>query len=179
MSGRARVAAALAATALTAVAVPAAFANDHDGEPVQDVRMATRRYRVADKAIDDGYVQFFGCVHEPLSGSMGIHFVNGGLVNDAAVDAEHPEALMYEVTGNGQLSLLGAEYVVFQEAWDAANDQPPSLFGQPFMLVPEGNRYGIPAFYELHVWAWKGNPAGAYADWNPTVLCLGTEGHQH
>jgi len=55
----------------------------------------------------------------------------------------------------------------------------PSLFGQPFVLVPDANRYGIPAFYELHAWAWKANPTGRHADWNPTVLCPGTEGHQH
>lgn len=33
------------------------------------------------------------------------------------------------------------------------------------------NRYGIPVFYELHVWAWKANPVGTFADWNPRVPC--------
>jgi hypothetical protein len=33
------------------------------------------------------------------------------------------------------------------------------------------NRYGLPAFYELHVWAWKTNPSGMFADWNPRVSC--------
>ena len=33
------------------------------------------------------------------------------------------------------------------------------------------NRYGIPAFYELHVWAWKHNPQGSFADWNNHVSC--------
>lgn len=90
-----------------------------------------------------------------------------------------PEALTYEVQPNGQLALTGVEYVVFQEAWDAEHDQPPTLFGQPFVLVPAGNRYGIPAFYALHAWAWKANPTGSFEDWNPKVLCTGTEGHQH
>ena len=74
---------------------------------------------------------------------------------------------------------MGVEYVVFQDAWDNQNDQPPTLFNQPFTLVPSPNRYGIPAFYELHAWAWEENPTGMFQDWNPQVLCTGTEGHQH
>ena len=40
-------------------------------------------------------------------------------------------------------------------------------------MVPVGadNRYGIPAFYELHAWVWKDNPAGTFADYNPDVTC--------
>jgi hypothetical protein len=30
-----------------------------------------------------------------------------------------------------------------------------------------------PAFYELHVWAWRDNPHGAFVDWNPAVSCEG------
>jgi hypothetical protein len=146
---------------------------------LQQIRAATRQFRDVDQATDAGYVQFFGCVHEPLAGSMGIHFVNGTLAGDAVIDAGSPEALMYEVAANGRLELVGVEYVVFQEGWDAAHDDPPVLFGQPFNLVEEPNRYGIPAFYELHAWAWKPNPTGAHEDWNPKVICASTEGHQH
>ena len=28
-----------------------------------------------------------------------------------------------------------------------------------------------PAFYALHVWAWKHNPHGMFVDWNPKVSC--------
>ena len=66
---------------------------------------------------------------------------------------------------------------MFQEAWDAEQRRAAELFGQPFNLVTEPNRYGIPTFYELHAWAWKDNPTGAHEDWNPAVLCPGTEGH--
>jgi hypothetical protein len=159
----------------TSAAVPA----EQPDESLEQVRDATRRFRDVGRAIDDGYVQFFGCVHEPLAGSMGIHFVNGALATDAVIDAATPEALIYEVKPNGQLALVGAEYVVFQAAWDAANPEPPSLFGQPFTLVPKPNRYGLEPFYELHTWAWKSNPAGAFNDWNPQVICATTEGHTH
>jgi hypothetical protein len=176
---RARFALGLAAILATVAAVvPVATAEGPGGGPLQQVKDATRRYRNVDSAIDAGYVQFLGCVHEPLAGSMGIHFVNGTLAGDTTIDPAKPEALIYEVEPKGQLSLVGVEYIVFQQAWDALHNQPPSLFGQPFMLVPSPNRYGIPAFYELHAWAWKANPTGPFKDWNPKVLCLGTEGHR-
>jgi hypothetical protein len=35
------------------------------------------------------------------------------------------------------------------------------------------NRYGLPAYYALHVWAWRDNPNGAFVDWNPHVSCEG------
>jgi hypothetical protein len=102
---------------------------------------------------------------------MGIHYVNGGLVGDDAVNPERPEALVYEPARNGRLRLVAAEYIVFQSAWDATHSTPPSLFGEEFELVGSGNRYGIPPFYELHAWLWKHNPSGMFEDWNPRVSC--------
>ena len=100
-----------------------------------------------------------------------MHFVNGALAGDTVVDATKPEGLMYDVQANGRPELLGVEYVVFQEAWAAEHTEPPTLFGETFKLVTEPNRYGIPAFYELHAWAWKDNLTGAHEDWNPQVIC--------
>jgi hypothetical protein len=172
---------ATAALALSAAggATGAPAGVDPAGGPLQEVRDATARYRNVDRAIDAGYVQFFGCVHEPLAGSMGIHFVNGTLAGDTTLDPTTPEALIYEVKPNGQLALVGVEFVVFQEAWDAQNDSPPALFGQTFTLVPSPNRFGIPAFYELHAWSSKANPTGSFQDWNPAVFCPTAEGHTH
>ncbi|HEX9707342.1 MAG TPA: hypothetical protein VGA24_06845 [Steroidobacteraceae bacterium] len=31
----------------------------------------------------------------------------------------------------------------------------------------------VSAFYEIHVWAWRNNPDGTFADWNPRVSCAG------
>ena len=47
----------------------------------------------------------------------------------------------------------------------------PAVEGHLTHYVGAPNRYGLPPFYELHVWAWKANPRGAYADMNPTVTC--------
>jgi hypothetical protein len=101
---------------------------------------------------------------------MGVHYVNGDLVGDGELDASSPEALLYHAKG-GAYSLVGVEYVVIAEAWDANHDTPPMLMGQLFNYVSTPNRYGLPAFYELHVWAWQSNPKGMFADFNPKVSC--------
>jgi hypothetical protein len=60
-----------------------------------------------------------------------------------------------------------------KSAWDKANTRAPWLFGQKLKLVKAPNRYGLPDFYELHVWLWKTNPRGVFDDWNPRVSCRG------
>jgi hypothetical protein len=42
---------------------------------------------------------------------------------------------------------------------------------KPQALIDSPNRYGLQAFYELHVWAWKDNPQGPFVDWNNHVSC--------
>jgi len=134
------------------------------------VRRATAGFQDAASATAAGYAPFLGCVSGPAEGAMGIHFVNGDLVNDGELDAQHPEALIYEPS-NGELKLVGVEYIVIAETWDAHHASPPALLGQVFEYNGSPNRFGIPAFYELHVWAWRDNPRGSFADWNPKVSC--------
>jgi hypothetical protein len=137
---------------------------------VATVRQATAGFKDVNAANSAGYGLFHGCVSGPEVGAMGIHFVNGDLVGDGEIDPLLPEALIYEIR-NGRLQLVGVEYVVLAEAWDANHDMPPTLMGQVFHYVGAPNRYRIPAFYELHVWAWKPNPNGMFTDWNPRVSC--------
>jgi hypothetical protein len=175
MSTRTTAAAVAATIAMLAPNSAPAAARVDDGAARQ-VRIATIDERDVQAAEQDGYGQFLTCVQEPGAGSMGTHWVNGELVSDATIDPERPEALMYETRRNGRLALVGVEYIVFQHLWDVENDRPPQLFGKDFHLVGEPNRYGIPAFYALHVWAWKHNPSGTFADWNPRVSCRHAEG---
>jgi hypothetical protein len=107
----------------------------------------------------------------PGMGAMGIHYVNGTLVGDDRVDPLTPEAVVYEPDGDGHPHLVALEYVVFKSAWDAHHKGKPKLFGQTFTLTPDGNRFGLPAFYSLHAWLYKHNPAGTFAMWNPRVTC--------
>lgn len=169
-------------TGLTAVSLLAitasAFAGSYgsqrgDGSAntlVAVVRQSTAVFSDVEEATSAGYGQFHGCTSGPQGGAMGLHLVNGDLVGDGQLDPQHPEALLYE-TRNGQMRLVGVEFVVIAEAWHASHEAPPVLMGQLFNYVSSPNRYGIPTFYELHVWAWKQNPTGVFADWNPSVSC--------
>jgi hypothetical protein len=104
-------------------------------------------------------------------GAMGMHFVNGALVGDGAIDVAHPEIVLYEPVPGGGVKITGADYLVLADAWNAAHASPPELMGQLFHLFDSPNRFGLPAFYTLHVWAWKDNPNGTFTNWNPRVTC--------
>jgi hypothetical protein len=139
---------------------------------VEIVRNATRKYIDVNAATAAGYGPFGGCVSGPDRGAMGVHYVNGPLVADGQIDATKPEALIYEPSGDG-MRLVGVEYIVDAAYWMAHNDAPPVLEGQSFQFVNSPNRYGLAPFFELHVWAWRDNPEGAFVDWNTRVTCEG------
>jgi hypothetical protein len=139
---------------------------------VAQVRQVTQPFLDVSQAMAAGYEQFLGCVSGPQEGAMGVHFVNATLVGDGEVDAYYPEALIYEMN-NGGAQLVGVEYIVMVDAWHANHADPPVLEGQLFQYNGSPNRYGLPPFYELHVWAWRDNPHGAFVDWNPRVSCEG------
>ena len=163
----------LAAVFLVSCSSAGVATHDASTAPLaEEVRRATQRYQDVAGTTGAGYALFLGCVSSPQDGAMGIHYVNNDLVGDGKLDASRPEALIYEPKG-GKLQLVGVEYIVIAAAWDAANKTPPTLMGQLFHYNPSPNRYGIPAFYALHVWAWKHNPHGVFVDWNPEVSCDG------
>lgn len=176
--GSARFGFGVTATAvLTAAAVTVTHAQAHDHEGarapaslVQIVRDVTKPYQDVTVALSDGYGTAFGCVSGPQEGAMGVHYINGPLVSDGELDASKPEALMYELT-NGRARLLGVEYIVDAATWLSRHGGPPQLEGQAFQFVGSPNRYGLPAFFELHVWAWRDNPNGTFSDWNTRVSC--------
>ena len=113
----------------------------------------------------------FGCVSGPDDGAMGLHYVNLGLVADGVLDPSRPEIVIYEPLPNGGRRLIGADFLVFAETWHASNTATPELGGQLMHLIESPNRYGLPAFYTLHVWAWKPNPTGAFVNWHSDVSC--------
>jgi hypothetical protein len=137
---------------------------------VQLVRNATQKFIDVNVATSAGYAPFLGCVTGPDHGAMGVHYVNGALLN-GDLDVSHPQALIYEPSDDG-MRLVGVEYIVFADAWlKSHNNTPPVLDGQILQFVNSPNRFNIPAFFELHVWAWRDNPQGAYVDWNNHVSC--------
>ncbi len=139
---------------------------------IRKVRDATDRFQKVEAAEGAGYQLLFGCVSGDSAGAMGLHYVNLDLVNRGKVNVKRPQIVIYEPTADGSLRLTGADYLVYADAWDAAHPgDPPQLMGQLFHLFDHPNRFGLPAFYSLHVWAWKDNPNGAFVNWHPNVSC--------
>jgi hypothetical protein len=149
-------------------------------------RSATAKYHSLTVAKKAGYSILadsagITCIAEPQMGAMGVHYVKGDLVKNPAIDAEHPEALVYAPDRHGRLHLAALEYVVIKSDWDAVQPSlgvgsrdaaaPPMLFGHEFNFTDAPNRYGLPPFYSLHAWVWKDNPAGTFEMWNPSVHC--------
>jgi hypothetical protein len=138
---------------------------------VRLVRESTARFHDVRVAELDGYALMFGCVSGPDSGAMGLHYVNGSLIGDDVVDATRPEIVIYEPLPDGRRRLVGADFLVLKDVWDATHSSPPELMGQLFHLFEAPNRFGLPAFYTLHVWAWKENPTGTFVNWHANVSC--------
>jgi hypothetical protein len=137
--------------------------------PLADhVRAANDRFKDVSVAVSEGYAPI-PCASGVDGGAMGVHYVNAKLLNEEVPDIKHPQAVMYEPSANGKMSLIAVEYIV--------SKGPASLEGQLFNFNGTPNRYGLGPFYELHVWAWKDNPRGAFADMNPNVSCEHAHGN--
>jgi hypothetical protein len=147
--------------------------TNSQGALLHVVREATAKYKDVSIAEADAYHLMFGCVSGPDSGGMGLHYVNMALVKKGEVDATKPQIVIYEPQLDGHLKLIGADFLVLADQWDKDHpeDGPPQLMGQLFHYFESPNRFGLPAFYTLHVWAWKPNPNGAFVNWHPDVSC--------
>jgi len=144
---------------------------------IKIVRNSTERFKDVSVAEREGYTLLFGCVSGPDSGAMGLHYVSQSLVGSGVIDATRPQMVIYEPTPNGGLKLIGADYLVLADMWNAQHPEgPPQLMGQLFHFFESPNRFGLPAFYTLHVWAWKENPNGAFVNWHPNVSCASFAG---
>lgn len=138
---------------------------------IHDVREATTQYHDLDTATKAGYGKFLDCfTHGPDMG-MGQHYVNGDLVGDDKLDATKPEALVYEPLGDGKMTLVAFEYLVFADKWDPnkTGKAAPTLFGQEFHL--KTNIPKTPPVWALHIWLWSHNPSGLFSDYNPLIEC--------
>ena len=144
--------------------------NQADGL-LKIVRESTERFRDVSAAEAEGYGLLFGCVSGPDWGAMGLHYVNLALVFDGELEATRPEIVIYEQLPNGRLKMTGADYLVLADAWHVNHPAPPELMGQLFHLFEAPNRFGLPAFYTLHVWAWKESPTGTFVNWHTNISC--------
>jgi hypothetical protein len=131
---------------------------------VARVRAATAPFHVLHLALHAGYTKFLDCMDDGVSRGMGQHYVNTALLADnGALDKNHPEALVYDVS-SGTPRLVAVEYVVP----GAPTDPAPHLLGQTFTYNAE---LGV---WKLHFWIWRANPDGIFKDFSPRVpLCSG------
>jgi hypothetical protein len=136
---------------------------DSGPNPLVDrVRAANGRFEDVKVAVAEGYAPI-PCASGIDGGAMGVHYVNGEYLKDEVPDIKRPQAVMYEPQPDGKMALIAVEYITFKG--------PAALEGQLFNFTGAPNRYGLGPFYELHVWAWRPNPRGAFADMNPNVTC--------
>jgi hypothetical protein len=139
--------------------------SDAAGAPTSDLlkllRRETARFHATEQAIAAGYLPTTHCV-ATADGAMGMHWGNPLLV-DAVFDPAQPEVMLYEPRPNGQPKLVGVEYIVLDVG------QPrPEFDGRPFDI--RGSPRPAP-HWTLHVWLYRDNPNGLFAQYNPTVSC--------
>jgi hypothetical protein len=194
-----KIAMALAAASASALvlAIPQSK-NAAAAEPtLAQVRAATERFRDVRVALAEGYVrdplnicekaEFMG--RPAALGSMGIHFFRPDLLgitgdkprvngNGTHTDFTRPGILIYEPQADGSLKLVAVENLVFQKSWHAAgNKKPPSFHGveydtmqdDPSTKVDEAHMFE--PHYDRHVWLYRENPNGMFAQFNPNVSC--------
>jgi hypothetical protein len=114
---------------------------------IKIVRESTARFQDVSVAEREGYTLQFGCVSGSDSGAMGLHYVNGALVGSGVIDATRPQIVIYEPKPNGDLKLIGADYLVLADTWNAQHsDGPPQLMGQLFHYFESPNRFGSQRF---------------------------------
>lgn len=170
-----------------------------NGEPdLAAVRAAADRLRDVNVALAEGYVPAPGNICETASmmgrpaelGAMGVHYFRADLLGITAppgprvdgdgthTDFAQPAVLIYEPQADGTLALVAVENLVFIKAWEAAgNKAPPSFQGKAFdrmvddPATPADEAHMFEPHYDLHVWLYRDNPNGRYAQFNPKVSC--------
>jgi hypothetical protein len=131
---------------------------------LERVRAATRPFQDLAAAQAAGYPTATPpCLSDPSEGGMGHHYVNRVHVDDK-LDVEHPEILLYEPDRGGKPKLVAVEYIIPYRILPPESEAP-RFFGQTL------RRSDPLKLWYLHVWAWKENSAGLFADWNPAVKC--------
>ena len=129
-----------------------------------EVRAATAAFASIDAAVAAGYAgEVPKCFIDAHHGAMGHHHLNRGYV-DAKVEVPRPEILLYERRADGSYALNGVEYIIPFRLWPR-DSVPPTIMGETMRQEDE-----LKLWY-LHMWIWKQNPAGLFADWNPEVKC--------
>jgi hypothetical protein len=173
------------------------------------VRAATERFRDVKVALAEGYVRdpmnlcdTAEMMGKPAEyGVMGIHYFRPDLLgisgppnprvdgNGTHTDFSKPSILIYEPQQDGSVQLVAVENLVFIKAWEAAgNTAPPSYQGVPWDRMEDDpsttadEAHMFAPHYDRHVWIYRDNPRGVFAQYNPNATCQYHKqegGHKH
>ena len=121
---------------------------------------------------------------------MGVHYFRPDLLGISGppnprvngtgthTDFRKPAILIYEPQPDGSLQLVAVENLVFRLAWsEAGHSQPPSFRGVSYNLMQDDPKTKVDEahmfepHYDLHVWVFRDNPNGMFAQYNPNVSC--------
>lgn len=180
------------------------------GEPsLDEVRRLTERFRDVSVALAEGYIRDPSDTCESAEhmgrpadhGAMGVHYFRPDLLGITAppsprvdgvgthTDFRRPAILIYEPQEDGTMALVAVENLVFEAAWRAAgNTAPPAFHGVSFDHMVDDpataldEAHGFMPHFDLHVWLFRDNPNGMFAQFNPNVTCRhhrGGDGHRH
>ena len=168
------------------------------------VRSATERFRDVNTALAEGYIRdpmnlcdTASMMGRPAEfGAMGVHYFRPDLLGISGppnprvngtgthTDFNRPAILIYEPQGDGSVELVAVENLVFIKAWEAAgNKEPPKFQGQTFDRMEDDPSTSVDEahmfepHYDLHVWLYRDNPRGTFAQFNPNVSCAHGTSH--
>lgn len=199
---------AASASPLSAQSLALGLRTDRDPD-LATVRAATDRFRDVNVALAEGYVRdpmnlcdTAEMMGRPAElGVMGIHYARPDLlgitgppnprVNGTGThtDFTRPAILIYEPQADGSLQLVAVENLVFIAAWEAAgNTGRPTFLGREYdrmaddPATPVDEAHMFEPHYDLHVWLYRENPNGVFAQFNPNATCrhhAGPAAHSH
>jgi hypothetical protein len=169
------------------------------GEPTLDeVRAATERFQDVKVALAEGYIrdpgnhcETAGMMGRPTSqGAMGVHYFRPDLLGISAppsprvdgvgthTDFRKPGILIYEPQADGSMALVAVENLVFAKAWrESGQSVPPSFHGVPYDSMVDDpateldEAHMFEPHFDRHVWIYRDNPSGVFAQFNPLVTC--------
>ena len=146
-----------------------------DNVQLAQLRQVTAKFQRFDVATNSGYAaQITPCWTHHSAGAMGYHYGDTDLF-DATVDLLNPEVVIYEPQKGGHMNLVGMEYIVPLEAWEAAGHDLNDPTDVPRLLDQPYTRHSFLPIFKLHIWLWRQNPSGMFADWNPKVSCANAD----
>lgn len=187
-----------ALAAVTGLCASALWAAAPDEPSLQEVRALTAKYQDVNAALAEGYVRDPGNVCDSADmmgqpkelGAMGIHFFRPDLLGISGppnprvsgtgthTDFRQPSILIYEPQPDGSLQLVAVENLVFDKAWkEAGKGEWPTFQGRPYNAMADDPATSVDEahlfepHHDLHVWLYRDNPNGMFAQFNPRVSC--------